>query len=201
MASPSLCIQGESVSKCFGDGNICSRQIDTAFRQVSVQFYCQTMSFLFGATVIIGLRHRCSYTVSPFNTLTLMYAAHCRVQTGHPLHYVKRVTCRIQASALEGWAEGGGGGKFSETLIYMWKGNTSRLLLIVCLHWQTTDVEGTFIQGDVYLLLLSFYLLCHLLPSLKCAAGPSIIYILFMEYNIYQTLLGIYVHFINLYQI
>lgn len=51
------CIEDGKCVKVLGDANICSRQMETAFRQVSIQFYCQTNVTLFGAVVIIGLRH------------------------------------------------------------------------------------------------------------------------------------------------
>lgn len=108
MASPSLCIQGESVSNCLPTFVLGKWRL-LSDRLVS-NFIVRQMSFLFGAAVIIGLRHRCSSTVkpavSPFNTLTLMSGAVCKVQTWHPLslHYVKWVTCRIQASAIGGGA-------------------------------------------------------------------------------------------------
>lgn len=110
---------------------------------------------MFGPAVIIGLRHRCSSTVkpavSPFNTLTLMSVAHCRVQTWHPLslcHYVKRVTCRIEAAAL-----GGGGGALIawDAVDLCCKENTLWLQLIVPLHWQDSAVDGMYSVRSVIL--------------------------------------------------
>lgn len=112
MASPSLCIQKESVSNCFPTPTfVLGKWRQLSDRLVS-NFIVRQMSFLCGTASITGLRHQCSSTVkpavSPFNTLTLMSVAHCQVQKWHPLslHYVKRVTCGIQASVLEG--KGGG---------------------------------------------------------------------------------------------
>lgn len=104
MASPSLCIQGESVSNCLPTPTfVLGKWRQLSDRLVS-NFIVRQMSFLFGAMVIIGLRHQCSSTVklavSPFNTLILMSGADCQVRTWHPLslHYVKKMTCRIQPS-------------------------------------------------------------------------------------------------------
>lgn len=100
--------KGKSVSNCFPTPTfVLGKWRQLSDRLVS-NFIVRQMSFLFGAMVITGLRHRCSSAVkpavSPFNTLTLMSVADCQVQTWHPLslHYVKRVTCRIHASVLRG---------------------------------------------------------------------------------------------------
>lgn len=71
--SPSLCIQGESVSNCLSTF-VLGKWRRLSDRLVS-NFIVRQMSFLFGAAVIIGLTLRCSSAlkpaVSPFNTLTL----------------------------------------------------------------------------------------------------------------------------------
>lgn len=128
--------------------NVCSRQMETAFRQVSIQFYCQTNVIFVWAAVIIGLRHRCSSTVkpavSPFNTVTLMSVADCQVQTWHPLslHYVKRVTCRIQPLP-----SGGGGTLIAKDIVDLHgKENTLQRQLIVPVRWQIRDVDEYFLS-------------------------------------------------------
>lgn len=108
--------KGKSVSNCFPTPTfVLGKWRQLSDRLVS-NFIVRQMSFLFGAMVITGLRHRCSSAVkpavSPFNTLTLMSVADCQVQTWHPLslHYVKRVTCRIHGLVLGGGGWGGGDG-------------------------------------------------------------------------------------------
>lgn len=146
MASPSLRIQRESVSNYLPTPTfVLGKWRQLSDRLVS-NFIVRQMSFMFGPMVITGLGHRCSSTVklavSPFKTLTLMSAAHCQVQTWHPLslHYVKRVTCRTQ---------GRGGGLIAWDLLDLHGLRKYSYIVINCSHKVTCQQCGFDTVGQI----------------------------------------------------